>query len=300
MMKLTQPRVDPLSPGIDLASKTAIVTGASQGMGFEITKQLLQLRISTVILAVRNVAKGNACAERLRRDPRIRSNNPKAAIQVMQLDMDRYDSVQAFAKRVREEVPMVDLLILNAGIGLIKLERSPSEHERTTQVNYYSNVLLVAELLPHLQASAEKTGTPARISWVGSRRHLASSIEPRFSSSFFDDADTDKNVLAYLDKEESFLPYQRYSDSKLLCVLFMYTIAPRLDPNKVIINMMCPGMVNTSMSDVLPLHLRLVMNVIKAIRARSAESGAWIVLHSALVEGAKSHGRFLIDKTIVE
>ncbi|KAL2842912.1 hypothetical protein BJY01DRAFT_199526 [Aspergillus pseudoustus] len=299
-MKLTQPRVDPLPPGIDLAGKTAIVTGASQGMGFEITQQLLQLRISTVILAVRNVAKGEACAERLRRDPRIRSKNPKAAIKVMQLDMDRYDSVQAFAKRVREEVPVVDLLILNAGIGLIKLERSPSGHERTTQVNYYSNVLLVAELLPHLQAGAERTGIPARISWVGSRTHLASSVEKRFSTSFFDDANTDKNVLAYLDKEESFLPYQRYNDSKLLCVLFMYTLAPRLDPSKVVINMMCPGMVNTSMSDVLPLHLRLVMNVIKAIRARPAETGAWIVLHSALVEGAKSHGRFCIDKTVAE
>jgi NAD(P)-dependent dehydrogenase (short-subunit alcohol dehydrogenase family) len=80
--------------------------------------------------------------------------------------------------------------------------------------------------------------------------------------------------------------------------MFMYSLAERLDPNKVVINMMCPGMVNTSISDVLPLYLRLPFNVVKAIAARSVEVGAWLVLHTVLVAGPESHGRFLNDKTI--
>jgi NAD(P)-dependent dehydrogenase (short-subunit alcohol dehydrogenase family) len=294
MVALIQPKIEPLPTGIDLTGKTAVVTGASAGIGLEVTKQLLQLRASNVILAVRNVAKGEDLAKFLRQDRGIQTHNPKAVIKVMEVDMDRYDSVQQFAKKLREETLVVDLLILNAGIGLIKLERSPSGHERTAQVNYYSNVLLIAELLPYLEAGAEKTGSPARITWVGSRRHLSSSLEKK---TFIG---ASEGVLEYMDKEEAFLPFQRYSDTKLLCVLFMYSLAPRLDPKKIIINMMCPGMVNTSMSDVLPLHLRILINAVKVIAARSVETGGSIVLHSALVVGPETHGKFFIDKTVTE
>ncbi|KAJ5490654.1 Short-chain dehydrogenase/reductase SDR [Penicillium expansum] len=293
MVNILQPKIDPLPTGIDLTGKTVVVTGASAGLGLETAKQLLRLRASTVILAVRNVAKGEACATALRQDRRIQTQtNP--TIKVMALDVDDYESVQIFTKQLREEIPVVHLLILNAGIGLLKLERSPSGHDRTTQVNYYSNVLLVAELLPYLEAGAEKTGSPARISWVGSRAHESPSLEKKSPIK------PGEGVLAHMDKEEFFVPFQRYGDSKLLCVLFMYSLAPRLDPKKVIINMMCPGMVNTSMSDILPLHLRLIINVVKSIRARPVEVGVWIILHSALVVGPESHGKFLGDKTIAD
>ncbi|EKV11534.1 Short-chain dehydrogenase/reductase SDR [Penicillium digitatum] len=292
MVNILQSKIDPLPTGIDLTDKTVVVTGASAGMGLETTKQLLRLRASTVILAVRNVAKGEACATVLRQDRRIQAHNSNPTIKVMALDVDDYESVQRFTKQLREEIPVVHVLILNAGIGLLKLERSPSGHDRTTQVNYYSNVLLIAELLPYLEAGAEKTGSPARISWVGSRAHESSSLEKKVP------IQSGESVLAHMDKEEFFVPFQRYGDSKLLCALFMYSLAPRLDPKKVILNMMCPGMVNTGMSDVLPLHLRLIINVVKSIRARPVEVGVWIILHSALVVGPESHGKFLGDKTI--
>lgn len=54
------------------------------------------------------------------------------------------------------------------------------------------------------------------------------------------------------------------------------------------------------MSDVLPLHMRMFFNVIKTIAARSVETGGGIVLHSALVVGPESHGKFLNDKTVAE
>ncbi|KAJ5951555.1 Short-chain dehydrogenase/reductase SDR [Penicillium vulpinum] len=294
MVNIIQPKIDPLPTGIDLTGKTVVVTGASAGMGLETTRQLLRLRASTVILAVRNVAKGEACATSLRQDRRIQTHNPNPTIKVMALDVDDYASVRKFTKQLREEIPVVHLLILNAGIGLLKLERSPSGHDRTTQVNYYSNVLLIAELLPYLEAGAEKTGSPARISWVGSRAQESTSLEKKAPIK------PGEGVLEHMDKDEFFVPFQRYGDSKLLCAMFMYSLAPRVDPRKVVINMMCPGMVNTSMSDVLPLPLRLIVNVVKSFRARPVEVGGWIILHSALVVGPESHGKFLGDKAIEE
>ena len=289
---LTQPKVYPLPTGVDLKGKTAIITGASAGMGLESARQLLTLNASTVILAVRNVKKGEICRKELLADRAVQSHNPGATIKVMKVDMDDYDSIKSFAKAVKAEVPVLNLLILNAGIGLLKFERSPAGHERDMQVNYLSNVLLTFELLPLLEASAEQTGLPSRITWVGSRAHYQSTFAKKAPIK------PEESVIGHMDDEKFFFPFQKYNDTKLLCAMFMYDLAPCLDKNKVLINMLCPGMVDTAMSDVLPIYLRIPVNIVKAIRARSVEQGGWLILNAAVVAGPESHGEFLLDKDI--
>ncbi|KAH2156011.1 hypothetical protein KXW33_007633 [Aspergillus fumigatus] len=154
--------------------------------------------------------------------------------------MNNYNSVLSFAKTLEEEVPTVNILLLNAGIGLLKLERSPSGHDCVTQVNYLSNALLIAALLPYLKASAETSGVPSRITWVGSRMYFTTSLE-----------------------EKAPIKTERYNDTKVLCAMFMYSLAQRLDKSKVILNMVCPGLINTNMTNVLPFHMRMVMGVMK-------------------------------------
>jgi NAD(P)-dependent dehydrogenase (short-subunit alcohol dehydrogenase family) len=136
-------QVTPLPAGLDLGGKTAIITGESSGLGLETARQLLMLKISKVILAVRNVGKGERCRRALLADPAEKSHNSKSVIKVMQVDMGDYKSVTAFANAVKDEVPVVDFLVLNAGIGTIRLELSPSGHESMMQVNYLSNVVLL-------------------------------------------------------------------------------------------------------------------------------------------------------------
>ncbi|MCJ1423701.1 hypothetical protein MMC29_001585 [Sticta canariensis] len=177
-----QPAVMPLPTNIDLKGKTAIITGASAGMGLETARQLLTLNAFTVVLAVRNVHKGETCRKKLLADSAVKAHNLKGVVKVMQLDMDDYESIKTFAKAVKAELPVVDLLVLNAGIGILKLERSPGGHERNVQVNYLSNVLLTIELLPYLEASAQKTGTASRITWVGSRTHYNSTLKAKAPS----------------------------------------------------------------------------------------------------------------------
>lgn len=111
---------------------------------------------------------------------------------------------------------------------------------------------------------------------------------------------SNESVIERMNSEKSFSPFQRYADSKFLCLLFLYSLAPRIDSRKVVINMVCPGMVNTNMSDILPFYLRAVVNVVKFVRARSPEVGAWIILNAALVAGSESHGKFLKAKSIAE
>ncbi|KAF3387507.1 Short chain dehydrogenase yanD [Penicillium rolfsii] len=292
-MPIFQPKVSPLPAGIDLSGKSAVITGASAGLGLEAARQLLALNLSTLILAVRNETKGAACVQTLLQDPGIQSKNP--TIKVLKLDVNENTNITTFSKTLQQTLPTLDILILNAGISRLKHNPSPTGHEETVQVNYLSNALLLAELLPYLNSSAEKTGSPTRVTWVGSRMHETLTSFPKKSP-----LDTCNSVLEYMDGESTASPLYRYGDSKLLCAMFMYSLAPRLDPSKIVLNMICPGMVDTAISDFLPIYWRLPVNLVKAVRARSVEAGGWLILNAALVVGSESHGKFLCDKEILE
>ncbi|KAF4636565.1 hypothetical protein G7Y89_g1537 [Cudoniella acicularis] len=292
---LSQPKLYPLPTGIDLTGRTAIVTGASSGLGLETARQLLVLR-ATVILAVRNPSKAEACKAELLADASVKKNNPKAVVKIMRVDMEDPHSVVKFAEAVEAEVPIVDYLILNAGIAALKFGTSASGHESIMQVNYLANVVLLAALLPHLEASADKTGRPVRIAWVGSRRHVAPSWGPKTKKP----VKKDENIFKYMDNPKNFDYITKYGDTKTLCTLFMYELAPRLNTNKIILNMMCPGTVTTAMGSDMPIYIRVVIGIIRAIKGRTPEEGSWVVLHSALVADSSSHGKFLVDKDVCD
>src|SRR6202030_658142 len=83
-----------------LAGRTAIVTGASGGLG-EVTARELARVGAYVILAVRNTEKGEATAQQMIGD-----------VEVRRLDLQDLSSVRQFA----DGVDTVDVLINNAGI----------------------------------------------------------------------------------------------------------------------------------------------------------------------------------------
>lgn len=118
-----------LPDGLELSSKVAIVTGANVGLGFESAKQLLALKLSHLILAVRSVEKGEAAAARLRQE------YPKAKVEVWKLDMCSYTSVQAFAARVDRDLTRLDIALLNAGLIKPTFEVvKETGHEESMQV----------------------------------------------------------------------------------------------------------------------------------------------------------------------
>jgi NAD(P)-dependent dehydrogenase (short-subunit alcohol dehydrogenase family) len=79
-----------------------------------------------------------------------------------------------------------------------------------------------------------------------------------------------------------------YGDSKLLVAMFVRGLAERVSDDKVVVNNMCPGRVNTRMSDVLPFPLRQVVNLYKSVYHRSVEIGGWIVVNSLVIVGKES------------
>jgi 3-oxoacyl-[acyl-carrier protein] reductase len=96
--------------GIDLPGRTAVVTGASAGLGRE-TARVFAAAGAHVVLAVRDAGgKGAAAAAT------IAEQVPGASLEVAELDLTSLDSVRAFAKQFLATHDRIDLLVNNAGV----------------------------------------------------------------------------------------------------------------------------------------------------------------------------------------
>ncbi|CAO1626686.1 unnamed protein product [Parajaminaea phylloscopi] len=290
-MGLIQTPIHAPDRNVDLRDRTAIVTGATAGLGLETAAQLVEEGLGTLVVAVRNTAKAEGCVAQIKQRAEAKGvKDPR--IVVLKLDMEAYDSIPAFVHECRQVAPLVDLVVLNAGVGVMQYKQSPASHELSLQVNYLSNVLLLLQLLPLLDAAAAKRGQPSRVTWVGSVMHHKSAIGTKAQELTRPDA----SVLAHFDDPAQFKPLEVYNDVKFLCAAFFFALAPRLDASRVVLNMVCPGMVKTGMSDVLPWYMRIPLGVVQFFVARNVAQGGWLLTHAAIEAGPDTHGVFLADR----
>src|SRR5689334_9168512 len=101
----------------DQSGRSVYVTGASSGIGLETAKVLAQ-RGARVLLGCRNRTKA-ATAERT-----IREAAPDADLVTVDLDLADLASVRAGAERVRDIAPRLDVLVNNAGVMAVPLQRT--------------------------------------------------------------------------------------------------------------------------------------------------------------------------------
>ncbi|OBI91846.1 oxidoreductase [Mycobacterium sp. 1245805.9] len=116
------------------SGRTAIVTGASGGLG-EVTARELARVGAHVILAVRNTDKGHAAARRM-----------SAQVEVRRLDLQDLSSVRDFADQIDE----VDVLVNNAGIMATKRAVTVDGFEGQIGTNHLGHFALTNLLLPRL------------------------------------------------------------------------------------------------------------------------------------------------------
>ncbi|KAJ7639076.1 hypothetical protein FB45DRAFT_904644 [Roridomyces roridus] len=286
-----QATVPPLPKSLTFAGKTAIVTGATAGLGNAAALQIAQHNVSTLILGVRSLSKGETTKAEILADPVVAALPTKPSILLYELDLARPSSVASFASKILAEVPTLDILLLNAALAISTFERSPeTENELMTQVNYLSNAYLSVRLFPLLHSTAQKAGTKSYLTIVGSRLQ--------------DTTDFVKNpvpestpILEYLNNPKKFKLTTRYSDTKVLVAMFVRELAKRVDPSVVTVNTVCPGLVSTGINSNQPAWLRAVAGTIMALRARTPEVGARTLVN-AVSAGPESHGEHLGDYKI--
>ena len=94
---------------VDLSKSTVLITGANAGIGFEAAREILGSRPARLIVAVRDLEKGNAAKRSLAASGSVAATS----IEVRELDQASFQSVRSFAKGL--EGQRIDIAILNAG-----------------------------------------------------------------------------------------------------------------------------------------------------------------------------------------
>lgn len=206
--------------------KMVIVTGGNRGIGFATVRALAQ-RGARVIMAVRDVGKGEASAAV------IRAEVKDAAIEVMALDLADLASVRRFAEAYIAKGYPLHALINNAGIiGAGKqIHFTKDGFESEFGINHIGHFLLAMLLLPVLKKSAQEHA-PARVIAVSSIRHMSGKggVGAKFD---FDN----------LKGEKFYEPRLFYNNTKLANVWFAYELQRRLAGSGVISMAACPGFV---------------------------------------------------------
>jgi len=236
----------------DQTGRTFLVTGANTGLGFEAAK-VLAARGGRVLLGCRSEQRATDAIDR------IESEVADADLRFIPLDQGDLASVAAAADLVAEE-ERLDVLVNNAGIMMTPRELTTDGFESQFGVNHLGTFALTCRLLDKL-AETE-----------GSRVVVTSSIAHRGGTIHFDD----------IDATQKYGAQDRYQQSKLANLLFMYELDRRLRAaSSPTIAVGChPGIANTELSRYLPRIVTFAAPLF-SVFFNSAAEGAWPTLMAA-------------------
>jgi len=171
--------VVPPFPDHDFTGQTIIVTGSNVGLGLEASRHLVRLNAEKIILAVRNVEKGEKAKASIEQ-----STGRQGVAEVWSLDLSSYESVKDFVKRA-QGLKRLDAIVENAGIATGEYSRS-EDNEATITTNVVSTFLLALMILPKLRETATKYNVTPRLTIVSSEVHNFTPFTERSSPSIFD------------------------------------------------------------------------------------------------------------------
>lgn len=272
-------------PKVSYAGKTVVITGSNTGLGKEAARHFARLG-ARLIIAVRSIDKGNAAKEDIERTTSCK----KDSIQVWQLDMGSYASVQQFAARVNSELDRLDIVIANAGVAPPRFTLLEG-NEASITVNVVSTFLLAALVMPKLKATAAEFRTRPTFTITSSGVHGFTKF-PQKSA-------TKGQIFATLN-DKSFAEkhwLDQYQVSKLLEVYGVRTIAEQHPASAypVTVNCVDPGLCKTSLQRDTPLSpLVFIVNIASATLGRPPEVGSRTLVHAGS-SGAESHGQYMSD-----
>ncbi|KAI5067193.1 hypothetical protein GOP47_0017721 [Adiantum capillus-veneris] len=142
--------------GIDASHLTAIVTGASSGVGAE-TARVLAMRGAQVVMAVRSVSSGEAVKQSTLQE------TSNARVHVLQLNLSSMASVRKFASEFQALNLHLNILINNAGVMACPFELSADGIELQFATNHIGHFLLTELVLDNMKRTAQESGIEGRI-----------------------------------------------------------------------------------------------------------------------------------------
>ena len=236
----------------DQSGRTFVVTGANSGLGAA-TARALAAHGATVVLACRNVAKGQAAAEAM-----------PGEVRVEPLDLASLASIRAFADRVTE----LDVLINNAGVMAVPYGRTADGFEMQIGTNFLGHFALTGLLLDAISS---------RVVTVSSNAHKAGRID-------LDDLNWERR---------RYQRWGAYAQSKLADLVFAYELQRRLTAagSSVLSVAAHPGYASTELQAHTESWQDQLMKLGNWLVGQSADMGALPSLYAAVADGARG-GRY--------
>ena len=197
--------------------KNVIITGGNSGLGFETAKKIAQDKDYKIILACRNLEKGEDAKNK------IVEATGNENVAVMKLDTSSLKSVREFADNYIATGEKVYALLNNAGISSMNNDGITEDgFDKVFATNYVGHFLLTQLLLPYMEEDG-------RIYSTSSDMHQPIRGELEW---------TDADALFHMEGNQ-----QNYSYSKLCLIYMAHTMAKQFkeEGKKITINAFNPG-----------------------------------------------------------
>ncbi|CAK9163178.1 unnamed protein product [Ilex paraguariensis] len=270
-----------VTEGIDGTGLTAIVTGASSGIGAETTR-VLALRGVHVVMAVRNMDAGTKVKEA------ILEKNRTSKVEVMELDLSSMASVRKFATEYNSSCLPLNILINNAGVMAPPFMLSQDNIELQFATNHLGHFLLTSLLLENMKNTARESLKEGRIVNVSSMGHKFTYPEGiRFDK---------------INDKPSYKSWSAYGQSKLSNILHANELARCLKEEGVEItaNSLHPGAIATNLMrhhSIMNGLSNLIGKFVLKDAAQGAATTCYVALHPQ-VKGIS--GEYFSDSNVAK
>lgn len=252
-----------------LKDKKCLITGASSGLGLELTK-LFILAEAEVIMLCRDEEKSMAIINNLRRD------YPNAKIQLELADLSSLKSLQTFTEDFTKRHSSLDILINNAAVLKTRMTKTDDGFESMFQVNFLAPFILTNALIDLL-----KSGHNPQI--------LNIALPPENLRLNFDD----------LQSLNSFKPMENLMRTKLCFFLFSIELADRLNNAgiKVITGVPNNRPFKTNLGREMPFFMKMVMTLISMKTEKIAINIPSVLLKNDIRNGYVFKGQNAVSLT---
>lgn len=249
----------------DLTGKVMVVTGANAGLGFATARALAE-RHATVIMACRNVERGERAREKIVRE------TGNDAVELALLDVADLSSVRAFVRQFEQEHDHLDVLLHNAGV-LVHERSQTADGVETT----FATHVLGPFVLTHLLRDRLGRGASPRVIWVTSGGMYTTSL----------------NVDDLQFERGSFDGVKAYAQCKRAQMMLTEAWAQELRGDGIAVHATHPGWADTpGVETALPRFHRILGPIL-----RDAEQGADTAVWLAVSEdAARVTGKLWFDR----